>query len=144
MESTLELKRIILLELIKLVERELSLSKSALRTTKDLAQSEDFKSESKWDTRAIEASYLAGAQEKRVKELELEISQLKQLLSNITLKDSISAGSIVETKNKVYFVTLATGGHKIVINNQTFDIISIKAPIFQKLMEEEIEIIGLT
>lgn len=126
-------------ELIKIVNKELVDAKQAVASAKNLAQSEDFKSESKWDTRGIEAGYLAGAQEKRVKELEIELTNLQNL--NIEDKESIIPGCLVTTEEKKYFLTVSTGGHKIHIGNELITVISMNSPIGKKLIDEEIEFI---
>lgn len=132
------MKEKILNALLKLVQAEHAQAQSALSSTKELAQSDDMKSESKYDTRGIEAGYLAGAQEKRVKELEIEINTLQNL--NLDDKDEVLPGALVQTTDKCYFITFNTGGHKITVDNIEVNIVSMKAPITQKLIDEEVEI----
>lgn len=133
------MKNKIVQQLIEKMAKDLEHLKEALQTAKGLAQSEEFKAESKWDTRSIEAGYLAGAQEKRVKELEGELTQLKNL--NLDKKETITPGALVTTEDKLYFITLGTGGHKIKMPQGIVHIISLHSPLGQKLVDEEIEII---
>lgn len=136
------MKAEIINKLIIMISEELELAIQAMKSSKDLAQSEDFKSESKWDTRSIEAGYLAGAQEKRVKELEVELHNLKSL--NIDDKDTMAVGAIVETEDKTYFITVNTGGQKIQVNEKIVHVVSMNSPIGLKLIDEEIEIINFS
>jgi hypothetical protein len=136
------MKAKIIKELVRIVSEELEQARAALNTTKDLAQSEDLKSEGKYDTRGIEAGYLAGAQEKRVKELEIELSNLENL--NIENKDSIVPGALVETEDRVYFLTVSTGGHKIKSHKGLVHVVSMHSPIGQKLIDEELEVVDFS
>ena len=133
------MKTKIVQELIISVKKDLQETRQAVASAKDLAQSEDFKSESKWDTRSIEAGYLAGAQEKRVKELEIELANLENL--NLNQKDTAVPGALITTQNKLYFLTVSTGGHKIKTEQGLVHVVSMNSPIGQKLIEEEIDIL---
>jgi len=87
-------KENILQKLKENLEQELTQCEAAAKSTRELATQDDLKQEGKYDTRAIEASYLAGAQQKRVDEIKMEI----QLLDELDLKKSstIQMGSLVE------------------------------------------------
>jgi len=96
----------------------------------------DMKQEGKYDTRAIEAGYLAGAQKKRLEILELEIEQIK----NLELESSpiVVPGSLVKVTQgndfKNYFVTFATGGFKVLLSNKTeIIVISSVSPVGKSL-----------
>lgn len=69
-------KKVILDHLIDNLKKELIEVETAAHSSRDLATADDLKSEGKYDTRAIEASYLAGAQAKRVEEIKLDIQLL--------------------------------------------------------------------
>lgn len=133
------MKTKIIKELIHSVQKDLDEARQAVTSAKNLAQSEDFKSESKWDTRSIEAGYLAGAQEKRVKELEIELANLENL--NLTIKVTIVPGALITTEDKLYFLTVSTGGHKMKTDQGLVHVVSLNSPIGQKLIEEEITIL---
>lgn len=133
------MKNKIVQELINSVKKDLQEATHAVASAKDLAQSEDFKSESKWDTRSIEAGYLAGAQEKRVKELEIELANLVNL--NLDQKKTIAPGTLIKTQDKLYFLTVSTGGHKIETEQGLVHVVTMNSPIGQKLIEEEIDIL---
>lgn len=133
------MKNKILKNLIESVTNDLNEARLIVASAKDLAQSEDFKSESKWDTRSIEAGYLAGAQEKRFKELEIELANLVNL--NIDDKDSIVPGALITTESKTYFLTVSTGGQKVDSEMGVVSVVSMNSPLGQKLIDEEIEIL---
>jgi hypothetical protein len=140
MVKTIQLKKTICESIIDKLQHDLHGMVSAQKAAADQAQSEDFKAESKWDTRAIEAGYLAGAQTKRVKELEIELINLKLLRDSIREMDDISIGALVYANNCKYFLTAQSGGFKVEVENNLYSVISMNSPIAQKLFEEEIEI----
>ncbi len=126
--------------LVNSIQTEFDHAKVTFESTKKLVQSGDLKAESKWDTRAIEAGYLASAQEARLKQLELELNLLKNIKNHIKNKsDIIKAGSIafvdVDGDERCYFVTQKTGGHKLKIKNYEFEIhvISLDSPMGNEL-----------
>jgi hypothetical protein len=127
--------------LFQILNKQLEQAKKALESTKALASSDDMKSESKYDTRGIEAGYLAGAQEKRVKQLQIELNHLKNL--NIELKDDVVPGALIKTSEKYYFITFNSGGHKVKVEGIEVNIISIKAPLVEKILNDQIEIISI-
>lgn len=127
--------------LFQILNKQLEQAKKALESTKALASSDDMKSESKYDTRGIEAGYLAGAQEKRVKQLQIELNHLKNL--NIDQKDDVVPGALIKTSEKYYFITFNSGGHKVKVEGIEINIISINAPLVEKILNDQIEIISI-
>src|SRR5690606_15220226 len=83
--------------LIDQARKELSSLESAAQATHAYATDQEFKSEGKYDTRAIEASYLAEAEAKRVEELKLEIQILEEVdLDSSQKYGEVSSGALVE------------------------------------------------
>lgn len=132
-------KELIITFLIENIELELDKAQQALESTNSYKTSGDMKQEGKYDTRAIEAGYLAGAQQKRVKELELELSLLKKLNPQVLkTKNIVSIGSIVEVESESgtikYFISPAGGG----VTFQGISIITNNSPMGSELMQLEI------
>lgn len=84
------------------LEDELMAIKEAARATHEAATHEEAKAENQYDTRAIEASYLAGAQAKRAG----EIDEILSLFVNIPLKAFKPDDPISSTA----YVVLESGG----------------------------------
>jgi HD superfamily phosphohydrolase len=143
MDKALLIKTNIIKQLLVKLESDKSGSAEALSSTKSLASSKEFIAESKWDTRGIEAGYLAGAQEKRIKELEIEITALKFLDKNLRIINEVEIGALVWTDDKNYFITSGTGGIDVDTSDGVFKVISRKSPLFKKLFDEEIEIVKI-
>lgn len=126
------LKEKILDELLKQVKLNFQGLVESASAANDLATNEEFKSESKYDTRSLEASYLAQGEAKRLEELKLEI----QLLEDIDLSESpksIRIGSLVELKHrnhqKKYFLTPTAGGTLLSIDQEVILVVSVFSPI---------------
>ena len=96
----------------KHLENELVLLKKAALATYEDATHEENKPENKYDTRALEASYLAGAQAQRVKDIEELISICKFLnVRNFQEDEAIASTALVEcilTKSVYQFVPAST------------------------------------
>lgn len=124
-------KKIILQKLIEKLRLELLEVENAAQSTRDLVTSDDLKSEGKYDTRAIEASYLASAQLKRVDEIKTDI----QMLEEIELMDShkLQMGSLALLEHKghqrYYFLTSTSGGAMVTVGDETILVISVFSPL---------------
>lgn len=69
----------LLSEIVNRLAEELEIIKSSAKAARDEATHAETKQEGKYDTRAIEAGYLAGAQAERAKVLESQMSVIKRL-----------------------------------------------------------------
>jgi hypothetical protein len=136
MDKAIAIKTQILEKLRQKLEQNYNEAMQIVSTTKSLVQSNEFKAESKWDTRAIEAGYLASAQSKRLKEIELELKQLENLHSLIEKASGVQAGSLLEWEDKWYFFTIATGGIKLLIEGRSIQVLSLHSPLAQKIKED--------
>jgi transcription elongation GreA/GreB family factor len=128
------IKEKIVKQLIDHVQHELDKAQKAADTAKAHHQSDEMKQEGKYDTRAIEAGYLAGAQLKRVEELKLELKMLEEIeLRAFSEKDAIAIGAIVdlELNDKVqrYFVSSTASGSFTQVDGHPFLVVSVFSPI---------------
>lgn len=96
---------------------------------RDAAIHEESKAEDKYDTRGLEASYLAGAQAKRAAELQ----QLIQFYKFLQIQDfsddaPIAATALVEMefskKKSLFFMVPKGGGDAIEVDGKTVQIIT--------------------
>ncbi|MFL5783872.1 MAG: GreA/GreB family elongation factor [Bacteriovoracaceae bacterium] len=133
-DSAKKLKRELLDELLKKARTELiDLTRAALET-KNFATDQEFKAESKYDTRALEASYLASAEAKRVEELKLEIQILEEVdLAATERTGEISIGALVELshgeRQMLYFLIPTAGGTLLKIGESAVVVVSVFSPI---------------
>lgn len=126
------LKKLIKEELAKTLEHEIKLMEDVNRSAHVYATSDELKSEGKYDTRAIEASYLAQAQTKRLQDLKDDLG----LVNDIEVdrkSDKVELGALVrlEQNNKVslYFISSALGGKVLNIKDMIVLVISVFSPI---------------
>lgn len=136
---TIKIKQQIIQELLVRVRAELGKAETALASTSSFKHEGDMKQESKYDTRSIEAGYLAGAQAKRVEELKLEIQQLEEIpLREFKLGEEIALGAIVELelegKARNYFLSSTAGGSMVSVDGYDILIISVFSPIGNEAM----------
>lgn len=126
-------KKKIVETLIEKLNTELIEVESAAKSTKDLATADDLKSEGKYDTRAIEASYLASAQNKRVEEIKLDIQMLEDLALSIEPATKMQLGSLglirCNGQERFYFLSTTSGGSMLMIDEHPILVISVFSPI---------------
>jgi transcription elongation GreA/GreB family factor len=132
-------KQQILDQLIQSVKKEIKSIEQAATMAKNVATSDETKSESKWDTRAIEAGYLAGAQEARVNELKLELQLLQETqIKHLSQDDEIVIGALVELEHnnnaRMYFLTPTAGGTLLNIDNNPIMVVSVFSPIGKEML----------
>jgi len=132
-------KKAVLAALKVELEKELVVLKKAALATYEDATHEESKPENKYDTRALEASYLAGAQAKRVKDIEELISICKfQQVRNFNPGEAIAVTAIVEIESgdKInWFLFLPKGGGFTVnFENKKIQVITPVSPLGQALV----------
>ena len=103
----------------------------AARAAAEAATHEEAKPENDKDTRALEASYLAGAQASRARELEMVLSAIRFLpLRTFGENDRIAASALVELSTKaIYFIVPHGGGMKVTLSGVTVTVIAPYAPL---------------
>lgn len=137
-------KKEILVQLIEQLKETLETVKAAAESSKDAATNEESKAENKYDTRGLEASYLAGAQAKRADELRGEITHLQELeLKSFTGDAQIKATALVqveidgETQHR-FFILPTAGGSKIEYKGEVIQVITPSSPVGTQLMGQKV------
>lgn len=125
------MKQELLNELIAKMKQELQDLETAAQANKDFATDQEFKAESKYDTRSLEASYLASAEAKRVEDLKLEIQMLEEI--DLRPTEDISIGSLVELKHqdqvRSYFLIPTAGGTMLKMGDRAVLVVSVFSPL---------------
>lgn len=136
-------------KLLKLVIKEVelryeALAKSAL-VAKDAATNEESKAENKYDTRGLEASYLAGAQAGRTEKLKESLFYLNKITADelSAKKESINLLSLVkltdeEGVDKNLFIIPVQGGIKINFDNILVQTITLSSPIGMAIINKSL------
>ncbi len=129
---------LIALILEELNERLDALYQSA-RAAYEGATHEESKAEDKYDTRGLEASYLAGAQAKRTKEIEDAISRYSALKPRtFAEEDPIALSALVTVntgeKEAIYFIGPEAGGIQFTLDGTVITVITPKSPLGKELV----------
>jgi len=113
--------------------------KAALDESNESASGEETKSEGKYDTRAVEASYLAQAQDEQLALAEAA----KETLSRFSpeaydISDTIASGALVETEldGEISFYLLAPVGGGLTLDflGCELTVITPESRLFQELL----------
>lgn len=133
--------KVILKKLILHLEAELARQLDVKNASDEYKKSDDFKQESKYDTRAIEAGYLAGALHKRYEENKLELELLK-IIELPKVYNHVQVGHLVclldNDQYVYYFILPITGGRVIRFEDAQIQIISNKSPIGSAILGLEV------
>lgn len=120
------------------LEKDLGALKEAERVTREAATHEESKPENEYDTRALEASYLAGAQSKRITDTEALLVFYKHIEpKSFTEKDPISSTALVEAeyngKHHYFFVASKGGGIIVNFEGKKIQVITPASPLGEAL-----------
>jgi transcription elongation GreA/GreB family factor len=102
------------------------------------ATHESSKAENKYDTRGLEASYLARGQSKQAAEIEAAIAEFEKLpVKNFGAEDPIGLGALVELENGgenvFYFIGPRAGGTEILHDKKEILVITPQSPLGEQL-----------
>ncbi len=122
-----------------MARREIAPVEKAARSAREAATHEESRPENDKDTRAIEASYLAGAQADRVRDVERMINALEFLpLRAFTPTDPIASAALVEVevegKRSHYFLAPQGGGLRVAIDGVAVQVITPPSPVGRALL----------
>jgi transcription elongation GreA/GreB family factor len=122
------------------LEEDLLTAKAAAQATYEAATHEESKPENEYDTRGLEASYLAGAQAKRVAEIEDVLVMFKTIeFKDFSPDAAIQATSLaeVESNGKKSFVLVLPkgGGESLQYGGRTIQIITPNSLLGEALID---------
>lgn len=146
------MKKIDKVALVQQIQKELQetfekLKAAALATYED-ATHEESKPENEYDTRGLEASYLAGAQGKRLAEVEEVFAMYKFLkLKNLTPDDAIELSALIEVShnNKTLHIFLVPkgGGMTVQFDGLNIQIVASGSPLGESLLGLHVDDIAI-
>lgn len=149
-ESTINIdKNIIIAEIISQLQQELTLALVAADNAHKAATDDQSVAETQYDTLAIEQSYLAEGQSRRVAEIRQAIKSFEDFPANLAEKQTnIVLGSLVQmeqdiAKQQWFFITPAAGGHRCQITEQdilvSITLITPQSPMGAALLGKELD-----
>lgn len=97
------------------------------------------KAEGKYDTRSLEASYLAAGQARQVDELAADVELFDKLvLSDFGMEDEISAGALVEVEmngaSAWYLLAPGAGGLELEWNGREITLLTPSSALYRTLL----------
>ena len=133
-------KAIVLQKIIAFLHSELETYIRAAKFSHAEATAEENRAENKYDTRGLEASYLAAGQANKVAELEAAINAFEELTDKYA-GDSIEIGSLVELdqedRTEFYFIGPTGGGTEVELDREKVLVITPESPLGSQLMNLE-------
>jgi hypothetical protein len=132
-------KNALINKIIAQLVKDLELLTKAARAAHAEATHEQSKADNKYDTRGLEASYLARGQARQVAETEDAINQFKALsLADFGPGEPIGLSAFVELQSKgesaFYFVGPKAGGTEFKHDKKEVMVITPQSPLGQQLM----------
>lgn len=127
----------------EIVKQNLKAAFEAAQNTYDIATHEENKAENKYDTRGLEASYLAGAQAERVADIKDMLASYESMQIKSFGPDSkiaLSALIEIDTGGKNIFVLLMPkgGGQILDFAGQHIQVITPESPLGMNLIGKEV------
>lgn len=135
-------KRTLINKIIAKLTSELEVYFRAAQASRAEATHEQSKAESKYDTRGLEASYLARGQSKQAAELETAIEEFQKLpVRKFAAGEAIDLGALVELEHdgerSFYFIGPKGGGTEVVQDKREVLVITPQSPLGAQLMEKK-------
>lgn len=132
-------KQVILKQILEKLNNERELLYRAARAAHFEATDEQSKAENKYDTRGLEASYLARGQAKKVKEVEQAIEEFQSLdVRDIEEPGVVQLGTLVQLTNSIgdgwYFLGPRAGGMEVEHDGYEILVITPQSPLGKQLM----------
>jgi transcription elongation GreA/GreB family factor len=132
-------KRALLKKILAQLEEELQSYARAARAAHAEATDPQSKAENKYDTRGLEAAYLAGAQSRQAAETQAAIEAFQKLaLKEFGPGDPIDLTALVEVEagkeRNWYFLGPNKGGLEVQQNGKEVVVITPQAPLGQQLI----------
>jgi transcription elongation GreA/GreB family factor len=123
----------------KALEEELATLTTAANAAREAATHEENKPEDEYDTRSVEAAYLASAQSKRVEEIRKQLTVFRFLpVRDYGPNDAVCPAALVELDHKgtraFYFIVPQGGGLVTEVDGKPVQIITPMSPIGDALM----------
>ena len=128
----------VLEQIIATLEAELMTLTRAARDSYAAATDPDSRAENKYDTRTLEASYVARGQAQRVAEVTEAVEMFKGLRAAAINEQMVSIGSLVALKapgeTMHCFLGPAAGGTQVEHEGVVVDVVTPTSPLGQKLL----------
>ncbi len=128
--------------IVEALQAAVDMLKASSESAHDEATNEETKQESKYDTRAIEAAYLAGAQSKRMMETGADLKRYRGVSPEGNGSGCVDEPSLVGLENEetgisYYFVGPGAAGLKVEVGAHRVLVITPSSPLGKALVGSE-------
>lgn len=124
--------------IIDRLQADLVVAKDALKASHDAATHAESKAENKYDTRGLEAAYLADGQRRRVHEIETALSSYRNLPIRSHRNEAITVGALVSLESsdirRWVFLGPDAAGLSVTVDGQEVLVISPRSPLGRALL----------
>ncbi len=132
-------KRAVIKKIVAKLTEELGIYFRAAQASRAEATHEQSKAESKYDTRGLEASYLARGQSKQAAEIELAITDFGKLEGiKFGPGSAIDVGALVELEMNgepaFYFIGPRAGGTEVIHDKKEILVITPQSPLGEQIV----------
>jgi len=132
-------KRLLIKKIIACLTGELGIYFRAAQASRAEATHEQSKAENKYDTRGLEASYLARGQSKQAAEIEAAIGAFEKLdARKFAAGEPIDLGALVElehgSERTFYFIGPRAGGTEVAHDKREVLVITPQSPLGEQLL----------
>lgn len=132
-------KRELLQQIIATLSAEVELLTTAALATHAEATDDENKAEDKYDTRGLEASYLAHGQSKAAEEAAQAVAQFRALpVRDFTATEPISLGALVQVESRgqpaYYLLGPRAGGTEVTHGDKTVMVVTPQSPLGRQLV----------
>ena len=132
-------KRLLLKQIVTSLEESLALLEKAARASHAEANHESSKAENKYDTRGLEAAYLAGGQARQAREILDSIKVYQSLqIRDFAPNDPIDLSAVVDLDTRgsrsTYFIGPRSGGLELQYQGKEVVVITPQSPLGQNLV----------
>lgn len=132
-------KKVVVQKIVAQLAHDMERLTGAARAAHAEATDPQSKAENKYDTRGLEAAYLAGGQARKAAEIEEAIKQFQKLrLMEFVATTPIDLSAMVELKSKhgadLYFVGPQRGGLEVEHAGREITVITPESPIGQQIV----------
>lgn len=132
-------------EVIKRLDEEIAVAMKAQQETFEAATDEDAYSDGKYDTRSLEASYLASGQAQIVKELGDALQAFNLLRTQHFIQPpshQASLGSLLEIKSantsNWYLLGPGGGGLEVIIEKKKVMVLTLHSPLGHEVVTKQV------
>lgn len=131
-------KRSLIKKIVSRLKEELEIYFRAARASRTEATHEQSKAENKYDTRGLEASYLARGQSRQAAEIQGAIAAFEKLAARTFDSEPVDVGAFVELEmngeKAAYFIGPRAGGTEVIHDKREVLVITPESPLGQQLM----------